>query len=83
MGKVCHAIVDDMGSDNVFLGKNKRGKNIENNEEICQHSAYISLGLQGSINVRVALVCLNMAPNHKHFMCMCIYAFGRYAKGVC
>ena len=26
MGKVCHAIVNDMGSDKVFLGKNKRGK---------------------------------------------------------
>ena len=26
MGKVCHTIVDDMGSDKVFLGKNKRGK---------------------------------------------------------
>ena len=26
MEKVCHAIVDDMGSDKVFLGKNKRGK---------------------------------------------------------
>ena len=26
MEKVCHVIVDDMGSDNVFWGKNKKGK---------------------------------------------------------
>ena len=26
MGKVCHTIVDDMGSDKVFWEKNKKGK---------------------------------------------------------
>ena len=26
MGKVCHMVVDDVGSGKVFLGKNKRGK---------------------------------------------------------
>ena len=26
MGKVCHAIVDDMGDDKVFWEKNKKGK---------------------------------------------------------
>ena len=26
MGKVCHTIVDEMGDDNVFLGRNKEGK---------------------------------------------------------
>ena len=26
MGKVCHTIVDDVGDDNVFLGRNKEGK---------------------------------------------------------
>ena len=26
MGKVCHMIVDDVGDDNVFLGRNKKGK---------------------------------------------------------
>ena len=26
MGKVCHMIVDDIGSDSVFWGKNKKGK---------------------------------------------------------
>ena len=26
MGKVCHAIFDDMGDDNVFLERNKKGK---------------------------------------------------------
>ena len=50
---------------------------------ITTHSAYTSQGPQGSINVCIALVCLNMAPNHKHFMCMWVYAFVRHAKGVC
>ena len=36
-----------------------------------------------SINVHVTLICLNTALNHKHFMCMCIYAFGRHANGIC
>ena len=26
MEKVCHMIVDDVGDDNVFWGKNKKGK---------------------------------------------------------
>ena len=77
MGKVCHAIVNNMGDDNVFW------KNIENNREICPHSAYTCQGPQGSINVRVALVCLNMAPNLKHFVCMHVYAFVKHAKYVC
>ena len=70
MENVCHVIVNDMGSDSVFWGKNKKGKNIENSEKICPHSAYTGQGPQGSINIRIALVRLNMAPNHEHFMCM-------------
>ena len=26
MGKFCHTIVNDVGDDNVFLGRNKKGK---------------------------------------------------------
>ena len=34
-----------------FGEKKKERKNIENNEKICPHSAYIAQGPQGSINV--------------------------------
>ena len=83
MGKVYHMIVDDMGNDKVFLGRNKEGKNIENNKERCPHSAYTCRGPQGSINIRIALVCLNMALNHELFIYMCVYAFVRHAKDIC
>ena len=82
MENVCHAIVNDMGSDSVFWGKNKKGKNIENSEKICPHSTYTGQGPQGSINVRITLVCLNTAPNRKLFIYMHVYAFVRHAKGV-
>ena len=32
------------------MGKNKIGKNIENNKEICPHGTYTCWGPQGSIN---------------------------------
>ena len=83
MEEVCHTIVDDMGDDNVFLGRNKEGKNIKNNKEKCPHGAYTCQGPQGSINVCVALVCLNTALNHKLFVYMCVYAFVRHVKDVC
>ena len=72
MGKFCHMFVDDVGDDNVFLGR----KIIENSEKICPYGAYTGRGPQGSINIHVALVCLNMAPNRKLFICMHVYAFG-------
>ena len=75
MGKVCHTIVDNMGDDKVFLRKN--------NKEKCPHSAYTCWGPQGSIKVRVALVCLNKAPNHELFVYMPVYAFVKHVKGVC
>ena len=83
MGKVCHTIVDNMGDDKVFLGKNKRRKNLENNKKICSHGAYTCQGPQGSIKVRVALVCLNTTPNRELFVYMRVYAFVKHAKGVC
>ena len=45
------------------------------------HSAYTCQGPQGSINVHVTLVCLDMALNRKLFMH--VYAFVRHAKDVC
>ena len=82
MGKVCHASVDDVGDDKVFWEIIRKEK-IRNNKEKCPHGAYTCQGPQGSINIRVALVCLNTAPNHEHFMCMHVYAFVRHVKGVC
>ena len=76
-------IVDDVGDDNVFLGRNKKGKIIENSEKICPYSTYTGWGPQGSINIHVALVCLNMALYREIFIYMHVYAFVRHAKGVC
>ena len=59
-----------------------RKEKIENSEKICPHGAYTCWGPQGFINVCVALVCLNMAPNCKLFIYMHVYAFVRHAKGV-
>ena len=50
---------------------------------MCPHGAYTCWGPQGSINIRVALVCLNMAPNLELFIYMCVYAFVRHAKDIC
>ena len=65
------------------MGKNKKGKNIENSEKICPYGAYTCWGPQGSTNVCVTLVCLNMALNRKLLMYMHVYAFVRHAKDVC
>ena len=51
--------------------------------KICPHGAYTCQGPQGSINVHVALVCLNTALNHELFIYMHVYAFVKHAKGVC
>ena len=83
MEKVCHAVVDDMGSDSVFWGKKQERKNIENSEKICPHGTYTGQGPQGSINVCITLISLNIALNCKHLMYMCVYAFDRHEKGVC
>ena len=83
MGKVCYAIGDDVGDDKVFFGKEYERKNIKNNKEICPHGAYTCRGPQGSINVRIALVCLNTTPNCELFVYMCVYAFVKHAKDVC
>ena len=75
-------IVNDVGDDNVFweeIGK----ENIENSEKICPYSAYTCWSPQGSINIRVGIVCLNMAPNHELFVYMHVYAFVRHVKDVC
>ena len=55
---------------------------MENNEEMCPHGTYACRGPQRSINVRVALVCLNTALNHKLFVYMHVYAFVRHARSV-
>ena len=63
------------------FGKKLERKNIGNNEKICPHSAYTCHGPQGSINIHIALVCLNMALNLELFICVCICiceAFKRY-----
>ena len=65
------------------FGKKYEKKNIENNEEMCPHGAYTCQGPQGSINVRVALECLNTALNRELFIYMCVYAFVKHEKGVC
>ena len=47
MGKVCHTIVNNMGNDKVFLGKNKKRKDkekIKNNKENV-HMAHIHVGV--------------------------------------
>ena len=44
MEKVCHAIVDGMGSDNVFWGKNKKGK-IQRIVRKYVHMAHIQVGV--------------------------------------
>ena len=67
----------------MSFGKKLERKNIGNNEKICPHGAYTCWGPQGSINVCVALVCLNMASNRELFIYMRVYAFVRYLKGVC
>ena len=55
----------------------------KNNKEICPHGAYTCWGPQGSINVRLALECLNMVPNLELFVYMHVYAFVRHARSVC
>ena len=83
MGKVCYAIGDDVGDDTSLFGKEYEKKNIKNNKEICPHGTYTCQGPQGSINVCITLVCLNMALNHELFVYMHVYAFVRHVKGVC
>ena len=75
-------IVDDMGDDKVFW-EIIREEKIKNNKEKCPHGAYTCRCPQGSINIGVALVCLNTAPNLELFVCMCVYAFVRHAKDIC
>ena len=60
-----------------------RAEKIKNNKEKCPHGTYTCWGPQGSINVHVALVCLNMAPNLELFVCVCVYAFVRHVKDIC
>ena len=74
MGKVCHMIVDDMGDDKV-LWEVIREEKIKNNKEKCPHGTYTCQGPQGSINIHVALVCLNTALNRELFVyiCMCMH----------
>ena len=55
---------------------------MENNEEMCPHGTYTCQDPQGSINIHVTLVCLNMAPNRELFIYMCVYVFVMHAKGV-
>ena len=82
MGKVCHVSVDDSGVIKSF-GKKKEKKSIGNNKEMCPNSTYTCQGPQGSINVRVALVCVNTAPNLELFVYMHVYVFIRLSRSVC
>ena len=49
---------------------------------MCPHGAYTCHGPQGSINIRIALECLNMAPNLKLFIYMHVYALVKHARSV-
>ena len=60
-----------------------REEKIKDNKKKCPHGTYTCWGPQGSINIRVALVCLNMALNLELFICVCVYAFVKHAKGFC
>ena len=82
MGKVCHVIGDDVGDDKVFCEEIMKEK-IRNNKEICPHGAYTCQGPQGSINVRVALVCLNTALDDELFIYEYVYAFVKHVRDVC
>ena len=55
MGRVCHAIVDDVGDDKVFLGSNKKRKEkIRNNKgKMSIQRIYMS----GSTRVHKCLRC--------------------------
>ena len=46
------------------------------------HSTYTCRGPQGSINICVALECLNTAPNLELFIYMHVYALLGYEKSV-
>ena len=83
MGKVSHAIVDDVGDDKVFYEEIRKEKIKNNKGKKCPHGAYTCWGPQGSINIRVAIVCLNTALNRELFIYMHVYAFVKHVKGVC
>ena len=44
MGRVCHAIVDDVGDDKVFYEEIRKEK-IKNNKKKCIHTAHIHVGV--------------------------------------
>ena len=83
MGKVSHAIVDDVGDDKVFCEEIRKEKIRNNKEKKCPYGAYTCWGLQGSINIRVALVCLNTALDDELFIYEYVYAFVKHVRDVC
>ena len=51
--------------------------------EKCPYGAYTCRGPQGSVNVRIALICLNMAPDDKPFIYEYVYASVKHMRDVC
>ena len=52
-------------------------------EKKCPYGAYTCWDPQGSINVRVALVCLNTAPDDELFIYEYVYASVKHMRDVC
>ena len=44
MEKVCHAIINDMGSDNVGKIREEKKKKKRNDEKICPYGTYTGQG---------------------------------------
>ena len=61
-----------------------RKEKIRNNKgKKCPYGTYTCWGPQGSINIRVALVCLNTAPDDELFIYEYVYAFVKHVRDVC
>ena len=60
-----------------------REEKIKNNKEKCPHGTYTCQGPQGSINIHVALVCLNTALDDELFIYDYVYAFVKHMRDVC
>ena len=56
---------------------------IRNNKEKCPYGAYTCWGPQGSINVCVAFVCLNMALDDELITYEYVYASVKHMRDIC